>query len=238
MNRTLAMVILIISLMGCVVALDEKSKVEMRPGEVAFEQLFNIGIGEPWIGGNPPWAHGQSQDAPGVSTTQFSQFYRMTTGPVPSTHVTAPQEFDINGNAPVNLFFGTQNQAIPYSQYQTMAIYAGSYNLWIDGSTSWTQYVQVPQGASLSLISTSPNGGKGYLFEIGPDDKLIRTSYKFYRYNRMGFYASALGQHILLYAIGNQVSNAVVIDVVENRQPYQLPYQLPYQPPGHPPLTY
>jgi hypothetical protein len=28
--------------------------VEMRPGEAAAEWLFYHGIGEPWIGGNPP----------------------------------------------------------------------------------------------------------------------------------------------------------------------------------------
>jgi hypothetical protein len=28
--------------------------VEMRPGEAAAEWLFYHGIGEPWVGGNPP----------------------------------------------------------------------------------------------------------------------------------------------------------------------------------------
>ena len=28
--------------------------VEMRPGEAEAEWLFNHGIGEPWVGGNPP----------------------------------------------------------------------------------------------------------------------------------------------------------------------------------------
>lgn len=35
--------------------------VEMRPGEATAEWLFNQGIGEPWIGGDPPshsrWYH-------------------------------------------------------------------------------------------------------------------------------------------------------------------------------------
>ena len=34
--------------------------VEMRPGEATAEWLFNQGIGEPWVGGDPPhsrWSH-------------------------------------------------------------------------------------------------------------------------------------------------------------------------------------
>jgi hypothetical protein len=31
--------------------------VEMRPGEARAEWLFNYGIGEPWVGGDPPYSH-------------------------------------------------------------------------------------------------------------------------------------------------------------------------------------
>jgi hypothetical protein len=31
--------------------------VEMRPGEATAEWLFYHGIGEPWVGGNPPHSH-------------------------------------------------------------------------------------------------------------------------------------------------------------------------------------
>ena len=53
--RSIALIVsvLIISLMGCVFALDANG-VEMRPGEATAEKLFNYGIGEPWVGGNPP----------------------------------------------------------------------------------------------------------------------------------------------------------------------------------------
>ena len=33
------------------------SGVEMRPGEARAEWLFNYGIGEPWVGGDPPYSH-------------------------------------------------------------------------------------------------------------------------------------------------------------------------------------
>jgi hypothetical protein len=54
MNKLLAVLVLIISLMGCVAALDAHSGGEMRPGEAVFERLFNQGIGQPWVGGNLP----------------------------------------------------------------------------------------------------------------------------------------------------------------------------------------
>ena len=54
MNRNLISIVLIISLMGCAVALDVQNGVEMRPGEAAAEKLFEKGIGQPWVGGNPP----------------------------------------------------------------------------------------------------------------------------------------------------------------------------------------
>jgi hypothetical protein len=257
MNKILAVLVLIISLMGCVAALNGQSWTDMRPGEAAFEHLFNQGIGQPWIGGNPPWAQGGNQATlgaysatSGAAYLQYSQYYTMPSGPTPSTHITAPEQFDIAGNTPTTIYFSGQNQAVPYSQYQTYATYIGGNSLWIKGSTSWTQYAQVPRGAILSLISTTPTAGSGYLYEIYPDGKLIKKSYNFYPYNWMSFYADTIGQHILLFSIGNQVSNAVMIDVAGYevsyqpiyqpiyQPPYQPPYQQPYQPPGHPPLTY
>jgi hypothetical protein len=53
MNRNLISIILILSLMGCAVAFDVENGVEMRPGEAAAERLFEKGIGQPWVGGNP-----------------------------------------------------------------------------------------------------------------------------------------------------------------------------------------
>jgi hypothetical protein len=104
--------------------------------------------------------------------------------------------------------------AVPYSQFQSYATYTGGYSLWIQGSTSWTQYAQVPQGSSLSLLATSSTGGNGYLYEIAPDGKLTKNSFYFYPgNNHIGFFADKTGQHILLFVIGNQVSNAIVIDV-------------------------
>ncbi len=58
MNRILISVIIITALIGFAVALDVENGVEMRPGEAAAERLFEHGIGEPWVGGNPPgWGY-------------------------------------------------------------------------------------------------------------------------------------------------------------------------------------
>jgi hypothetical protein len=61
MNRNLISLVLIISLVGCVASLDFENGVEMRPGEKSAERLFEKGIGQPWVGGNPSssnWGRG------------------------------------------------------------------------------------------------------------------------------------------------------------------------------------
>jgi len=251
MNKIIAVLVLIISLMGCAAALDAHNGVEMRPGETTFEHLFNQGIGQPWVGGNPPGFQGEDQ---GISTgtsgdtfSKYSQFFSMSKGNGHRTHIEAPTKYDIN-RFPTTVYFSYQMQAVPYSQYQTYSTYT-SNSLWIQGSTSWSQYATIPQGASLSLLATTSTGGNGYLYEITPDGQLIKNYYNFFPgYNQINFYADTVGQHTLLFAIGDQVSSTVVIDVEANQPPvyyqqpsYQSPiynqpsgYQLPtYQSPGY-----
>ena len=160
-----------------------------------------------------------------VDVSQFSQYYSMTQGSAPTTHIAAPEKFDINGKQPSMIYFGYQQQAVPYSQYQTYATYTGGNSLWIQGATSWTQYAAVPQGSSLSLLATSSTGGNGYLYEIYPDGHLTKNYYYFYPgYNQINFYADAVGQHILLFAIDYSISNAVAINVVSYTPQYTPSY--------------
>jgi hypothetical protein len=251
MNKILAVLVLVISSMGCVAALDVQNGVEMRPGEATFEHLFNQGIGQPWVGGNPPGFQGDNQ---GISTgisgnifTKYSQFFSISKGNDHKTHIEAPTKYDIN-KFPSTVYFSYQMQAVPYSQYQTYSTYTGGNSLWILGATSWTQYAAIPQGASLSLLATTSTGGNGYLYEIGPDG-LTKNYYNFFPgYNQINFYADTVGQHILIFAIGDQVSSSVVINVEASQPPiyYQQPSDHPpiytqpldfppsyYQPPGH-----
>jgi hypothetical protein len=247
MNKIIAVLILIVSLMGCVAALDVQNGVEMRPGETAFEQLFNQGIGQPWVGGNPPGFQGDNQ---GISTgisgdifSKYSQFFSITKGYSHKTHIEAPIKYDVN-KFPTTVYFSYQMQAVPYSQYQTYPAYTSGNSLWIQGATSWTQYATIPQGAALSLLASTSTGGNGYLYEITPDGQLTKNYYNFFPgYNQINFYADTVGQHILLFAIGDQVSSSVVIDVAANQAPVynQQPSNQPpiyYQPSDYVPSNY
>jgi len=162
---------------------------------------------------------GQSQSA----VLQYSQYFRSTSN-TPSNPITAPAKFNLQGQEPSMLYFGSSQKAIPYSQYQTYALTTGSNSLWIQGTSSWTQYAMVPFGSSLSLIGTSSTGGYGYLYEVYPDGTLKLNSYYFYPYNQIGFYADKVGQHLLFFNINGQPSNIIVIDVAQ------------YQPPSPPPI--
>ena len=124
----------------------------------------------------------------GGTVSQYSQYYTMPTGPATGTHIIAPQQYQISGNVPATVYFNDQQQAMPYDQYQSSTTYMGGNSLWIQGSTSWTQYARVPQGAFLSLIATSSTGGNGYLNEIYPDGRLFKNNYYYfpgYNQNRL-----------------------------------------------------
>ncbi len=183
--------------------------------------LFNIGIGEKWIGGDPP-----SKD----SDSKYAQYYWMSKASSARKHLEAPKKSDIKDLTPATVYFSYQMNAMPYDQYQAYATYTGGNSLWIQGSSSWTQYAKAPGGSALSLIVISSAGGQGVLYEINPDGKLNKNSFSFYPgYNQMDFYADSIGQHILFYAIDGLVSNSVVIDVTGYYQPsYQQPLASTY----------
>lgn len=186
----------------------------------------------------------------------YSQYYTMPSGSAAKTHITPPKNYQMNNmksvtvyftvpkygmlyNPPQNYAMPSNNQyqtySMPYSQYQqNYATYNGGNSLWIQGTSGMTQYVVVPQGASLSLIAVSQAGGNGYLYEIAPGYKLVYNSYSFYPYNQIGFSADEVGQYILLFIIDDKVSNAVVIDVMGSSNYQQASYNQPsYQQPNY-----
>jgi hypothetical protein len=200
MNKILVSIVLIISLMGCASALDVNS-----------------------IGQNPQRPLGTYSDTSGTVLSQYNQYFTMPTGPTPKTNIEAPKKHDVE-TAPttVYFYFGSQLHAVPYSQYQTYVTNIGGNSLWIQGLTSWTQYATVPQGAYLSLMASSPTGGDGYLYEITPDGLLKKISCHFFSgYNQIGFWADTIGQHIFLFVIDDQVSGAIVVNIVGSYQPFQ-----------------
>lgn len=233
MNKIWTSFALVISLMACASAV--QNNIETRPDEARAEMLFDLGIGEPWIGGNPP--------SPDEYESRFSQFFSMRKD-YSKKHIDTPKKPKVKDKTPTTVYFSSQMQAVPYTQYQSYATYAGGNSLWIQGSSSWTQYAQVPKGSSLTLLAASPTGGNGYLYEIAPDGRQSKNGFYFYPGNsQIGFYADAIGQHILLFVIGSQVSNAIVIDVTAyypaSQQPVYSypPVQVPPPAAGDTPVT-
>jgi hypothetical protein len=151
----------------------------------------------------------------GIDST-YSQYYSIYNGPATAKHIGAPQQYVI-GVTPTTVYLGSQMQAVPYPQYY--ATYTGGNSLWIQGSTSWTQYAQVPQGSTLSLLALSPTGGEGSLYETYPDGKVIRSDFYFYPTSNIGFYADTPGRHVLSFILAGQPSNQVTIDVVSTYKP-------------------
>lgn len=80
MNNILLSIVLIISLMGCGLALDE----DMRPGEAAAEERFEKGFGSPWIGGDSPVFGSSNQGFTDTATLQEDLFIQEGVDPLPS----------------------------------------------------------------------------------------------------------------------------------------------------------
>ncbi|HPE50688.1 MAG TPA: hypothetical protein PLS83_04230, partial [Methanothrix soehngenii] len=87
--------ILVISLAGSAWAADGPG-VELRPGEARAEMLFNIGIGEKWIGGDPP-----SKDSDSI----YAQYYSMAKASSARKHLEAPKKSDIKDLTPATVYF-------------------------------------------------------------------------------------------------------------------------------------
>lgn len=213
MNKILMSFVLIISLMGCAIAFDQGG-LELRPGEARAEMLFEKGIGQPWVGGNPPY--------PGTYNSLYSQYYTIDKGSAPRKHINTPKKYDTLDRTPNTVYFSDQMQAVPYSQYKSQH---REDSLWIQGSSSWSQYVIVPQGSCLSLLAISSAGGIGCLYEIAPEGKLSEESVRLFPgYSQIDFCAERTGRYVLYLTAGGQSSNAIVIDVFGNYPPAQILY--------------
>jgi hypothetical protein len=156
-----------------------------------------------------------SGEAYGIDSI-YSQYYSIYNGPATPNHIEAPQQYAI-GSTPTTVYLGSQMQAVPYPQYYPT--YTGGNSLWIQGSTSWTQYAKVPQGSVMSLLALPSTGGEGSLYETYPDGKVTRSDYYFYPVSHIGFYADTPGRHVLNFFLAGQPSNQVVIDVVAAYKP-------------------
>ncbi|MDD1757943.1 MAG: hypothetical protein LUQ22_04340 [Methanotrichaceae archaeon] len=160
------------------------------------------------------------------TVSQYSQYYTM--GPAPNAHVTAPQLVDLTSKMPITVYFGYEQQPVPFSQYKFDPAFAEGNSLWIQGPSSWTQYATVPLGASLSLLAISPTAGSGYIHELDPNGKTNNYNYYFYPTSSLGFYADSPGRHAVNFVIGDKASNQVVIDVEGSTYTAPSYYKPPY----------
>ena len=111
------------------------------------------------------------------------------------------------------VYFG--KASIPLSSYQNTL---GKY-LWIESYGGLSQYASVPQYSSLYLMAYTSTSGPGEFLEIypSPSNQGIYQKTDFYfnsGYNRIPYRSDVAGTHYLLFSMGDQSSNAVIIDVI------------------------
>jgi len=98
--------------------------------------------------------------------------------------------------------------------------YVPSNSLWIQGKTSWTQYIKCPLNAWYKVLAVS-YGGRATMVETYSDGSQQVKTYNFYNgYTPGVFEADAVGRHTLNFYINGQKSNSVIVDVVSNGAPY------------------
>ncbi|MHC1630713.1 MAG: hypothetical protein ACXQT4_00165 [Methanotrichaceae archaeon] len=147
--------------------------------------------------------------------SQYSQYFSME-APTSGGEV---ERYYISGHEPSRIYTGGQSrQTLAYSTYQSM--YGGANALWIQGATSWAQYIACPLNAYLQLLAYSSSGGTADFYEIYPDNRVLYKSYRFYPgYSRLTFHADTVGRHILLFVANNQPSNVAIVDVMSGIWP-------------------
>lgn len=105
--------------------------------------------------------------------------------------------------------------SIPLASYRNTF---GKY-LWIENYGGLSEYASIPQYSGLSLIAYTSTGGQGEFLEIYPSDSsnqelYQRTYFNFNPgYNRIPYRGDVAGRHYLLFTMGDQPSNSIIIDV-------------------------
>jgi hypothetical protein len=104
--------------------------------------------------------------------------------------------------------------SIPLNMYQTTF---GNY-LWIEGTQAWSQYASIPQYSSIPLVAYTPTGGQGEILEMyprGSTQGVYKGIYYDFNpgYNRLMYRGDVAGKHYLLFAVNDQPSNSIIIDV-------------------------
>jgi hypothetical protein len=159
----------------------------------------------------PDVAYMVSGSDPGSSEdlSQYQEYYSVDPG---SQAQAGPTQYMVSGSEPESLVIGGQSRP-----YDPSSIPVNS--LWIQGSSSWTQYIKCPLGATFRMLAFS-YGGPVTMEEVYPDGYQLVNRYNFYPdYTRLIFEADAVGRHTLSFSTRGLVSNTVVVDVL----PYSSP---------------
>jgi len=136
----------------------------------------------------------------------YEQYYNLNPEDV---YASGPVQFEVYGSEPTYLIINGQSK--PYDSK-----YVPSNSLWIQGRTSWTQYIKCPLGARFKMLAYS-DGGPITMVETYPDGYQDVQQYRFYRgYTQLVFLADEIGRHTLVFYGNGQQSNEVVVDVVSN----------------------
>jgi hypothetical protein len=194
----------------------------------------------PWYttGGSSFYSQGYSD----ITFSPFREFYTTSGMPVVGGIISTPIKFDIAQKTPTTIYYGV-GQALPYSQYMS-SMPSKTNDLWVQGATSWSQYVVSPVGTWLQLVANAPVGGSAGFYEIVQTGTTV-TKYSTYQfnqgYNTMNFNADQVGRHMLYFVVNNQPSNVVVVDVFAQAPPTTTPIaSMPPQTPtvnGDTPVT-
>jgi len=177
-------------------------------GESWREDYLNYGL-ESFYGGTGSSATYSFRTSSGFAYTRYMQYYFTEGDVIPPER--GPVSFQIKGNEPTVLSLGWQT--MPYSEYTSSGMYAGSNALWIEGETAWARYAACPVGTWMQLVTTTPAGGMADFYEVSPSGSAKISQYSLGTYNRLSFYAAEQGRYALFFVANNQPSNLVIVDV-------------------------
>ncbi len=168
-----------------------------------------------------PWEDFGSMDTSGFdfssTYSHYSEYYYKSSVSMSSGIISTPVKFEVTKKVPTSILVG--GQAVPYTQYASSLAQVQPSQLWIQGSTDWTQYVICPAGTWIRLVTNAPWAGQADFYEINQTAPGQATAsyrqYQFYQgYNSMSFNAVSVGRHVLLFVMGNLPSSSVIVDVV------------------------
>jgi hypothetical protein len=145
-----------------------------------------------------------SDQASSDDLSQYQEYYNFDQG---GQSQTGPIQYMVSGSEPESLVVGGESRP-----FDPRSISINS--LWIQGSSSWTQYIKCPLGATFRMLAFS-YGGPVTMVEVYPDGRQLVNNYYFYPdYTRLIFEADTVGRHTLSFYAGGQKSNDVIVDVL------------------------